>query len=480
MQLPAFLRRKTAVEKLKDAVAIGARNVVANYDAGSVGRRTKHWKAPATDAAAAVKAGGLRLIYVSRDFIRNNWIANRAQQVVAANIVGRGIKFSAKAATPEIKQEVEDLAARHLGSSDIDATGVNDIFGLQELATKSMFSDGGVLVRRRWRTGAYGRGLALPFQIELIEIDHLDRTLTGYGGNVVIDGVELSPTGAPVAYHILPEHPGSSAWRLRRPESVRVPAIDIIYLRRIDRVGQIHGVPWLAPVMLKMSELAEYQEAEIVKQRMAAMLTAIVTHESEEPAATGSVLGYLEAGAVAELGPGHSVTFSNPPRVESYDVFQKAALRAIAAGIGITAESLSVDLEGVNYSSGRMGRLDMDANVASWQSRVLIGQFCTGVARWFREAVATAPDHAALARGEWSLLWTPPRRPLVDPSKEITAAIAEIDAGLTSRQRKQRELGYDPDEIRREREEDAARDPAPLPPPAPSLAEPQNNEDSDP
>ena len=49
--------------------------------------------------------------------------------------------------------------------------------------------------------------------------------------------------------------------------------------------------------------------------------------------------------------------------------------------------------------------------------------------------------------------WTPPRRPLIDPSKEISAAVSEIEAGLTSRQRKQREMGYDPDEIARERAE---------------------------
>lgn len=59
-----------------------------------------------------------------------------------------------------------------------------------------------------------------------------------------------------------------------------------------------------------------------------------------------------------------------------------------------------------------------------------------------------------------SIGWTAPRRPLIDPSKEIKAAKDEVDAGFTSRQRKQRELGYDPDTIAEERREDAARDAA--------------------
>jgi capsid protein len=64
--------------------------------------------------------------------------------------------------------------------------------------------------------------------------------------------------------------------------------------------------------------------------------------------------------------------------------------------------------------------------------------------------------------------WTPPRRPLIDPEGEISAAITQIDAGLTSRQRVQRTLGYDPDVIREERGEDIDEDKAAgLPPPAP-------------
>jgi capsid protein len=46
---------------------------------------------------------------------------------------------------------------------------------------------------------------------------------------------------------------------------------------------------------------------------------------------------------------------------------------------------------------------------------------------------------------------------MIDPAKEIGAAVDEIEAGLTSLQRKQRELGYDPDVIAREREEDGQR-----------------------
>jgi capsid protein len=46
--------------------------------------------------------------------------------------------------------------------------------------------------------------------------------------------------------------------------------------------------------------------------------------------------------------------------------------------------------------------------------------------------------------------WTPPRRPLVDPGREIQPAIAAVRATLTSPQEAIRELGYDPETVLRE------------------------------
>ncbi|MGY6695371.1 MAG: hypothetical protein ACXIUW_04985 [Roseinatronobacter sp.] len=63
-----------------------------------------------------------------------------------------------------------------------------------------------------------------------------------------------------------------------------------------------------------------------------------------------------------------------------------------------------------------------------------------------------------LPREAFEMEWTPPKRALIDPNKEVRAVIEQIDAGLTSRQRAQRELGYDPDTIRQEIAEDMQED----------------------
>lgn len=223
-------------------------------------------------------------------------------------------------------------------------------------------------------------------------------------------------------------------------------------------VAQSRGVSWLAPMILPMGELADYQEAQILKQRMAALVAGVIT--SQEDAVGGKDGGAakgledLEPGALVTAPPGSTVTFTNPPRVEAYAEFMREGLSSIAMAGGITYESLSGNLSGVNFSSGRMGRMEMDRNVEAWQEMLMIAQFCRGVERWCREAWSLQP---VLPSEVLALDWTAPRRALIDPGKEIDAAITEIDAGLQSRQGVIRLLGRNPDRVRAERIADAEK-----------------------
>ena len=50
--------------------------------------------------------------------------------------------------------------------------------------------------------------------------------------------------------------------------------------------------------------------------------------------------------------------------------------------------------------------------------------------------------------------WTPPRRELIDPDKEIGATIKAVRSGLMSLSEAIREYGYDPEEVLREIQQD--------------------------
>ena len=475
---------------LARAAARAQTQVLMNYDGATKGRRAYGWKAPGTSADAAAYGSRERLRQLSRDMVRNRPYAARARDVIVANVVGEGLQPNIRSDSENAKATAQDLLERHLLTNSIDAMGEYDVLEMQQICMAAVFTDGEVLLRRRLRSPVLDRHLPLGYQVELLEVDCLDVTVQSWGENLVVEGVEYGPTGAIEAYHLFNEHPGAVRNR-RALQSTRVHWSDVIHIRRFDRPGQLRGVPWLAPVMMTLGELSDYQEAQVLKQKMSALLALAIKYAggSARPAKAGAGLEELAPGAIVELPEGAEPFVVQPPTVDGYDEFMGRGLRTIAAGLGITYEAFTADLRGVNFSGGRMGRNDMDRLVRMWQRGLMIMQFGVGMERWFREGLALA-GHAGLP---FRMDWTPPRRILIDPTKEIPAMVDEIEAGLASRQGVQRELGRDPDRIRAERKQDDEQDaaagleapakrkgaPAADPPEGAPLSDPDQDEDAD-
>ncbi len=448
---------------------------VMNYDAASRGRRTYGWKAPSTAADAAGYGGArIQLRQLARDMVRNRALAMRAREVIVGAVVGSGImpSINAPGVSQKRKDQIAAVISQHLLSKDIDALGENTMAMLQEIVLAAVITDGEVLVRRRYRDIRYSPELVLPFQVELLEADYLNDSVTSWGHNMVFEGVEYGPTGAIEAYHLWADHPGATR-RFRPMTSSRISARDIIHVRRTDRPGQTRGISWFAPVMMTLGEISDYQEAQILKQRMAALLAGVVTTEEDGTAPNLAAIEELAPGALVRLPAGNTVNWTNPPTVEGYGEFIGEAVGMVAVGMGITRESLSGNLKGVNYSSGRMGHMVQDRNVQRWQQNLMIEQFCCGIEAWVLQSWALLPN---LPQVEFTLDWTAPRRPLIDPTKEIPAFIDAVDAGMTSMQRVQREQGLDPEVIRKERVQDIELDfAAKLPVRLPAAKPPQIN-----
>lgn len=288
----------------------------------------------------------------------------------------------------------------------------------------------------------------------MLEAEYLDDNKTGPlpGGNTVIQGVEFDQIGRRVAYWLFDQHPNGLTI-LRNPQSRRIDAKDIIHLYRVDRPGQVRGVPWLAPVIVPLNDFAEFKDAQLVRQKIAACHAGFI-HDpdfdgDDAPQPQGGdgererEIDELGPGMIETLPPGKTITFSDPPSLGDFGPYSDATGRDIAVGVGITFESLTGNLSNVNFTSGRMGRIDMDANVEAWRWLTVIPKLCVRIAEWFAEAAVVETS----SREPFAIGWTPPRRPLVDPTKEIPAMIKEVRAGFTSRRRKIREMGYDPEEI---------------------------------
>lgn len=442
----------TALRRMQSRLALSF--VTARYDAATSGPRGSSWKKTAGDANATGSQRGV-LASVARDMVRNTAFATRAQTVIANNVVGDGILPKVVGLSKRRSERMLSVIERHLDTTDIDADGRSNLYGLQQLAMKCIVESGEVLIRRRRRERK--DGFALPFQIQVLEPDYLSTQSDGVlpGDHVVRDGIEYDGIGRRVAYHLYADHPGANGYWLRGGKQAvrRIPASEIIHVYRQDRPGQQRGVTWFAPVALLLQDHHDYMDAQVMRQKIAALFAGFVTSADGEPTKPNEDrFATMSPGRLEFLQPGEDIAFTSPPAAEGFDEFNRVNLRAVSAGMGITYEALTGDLAEANFSASRMGRMEMDRNVSGWQWLLMIPQFCDPFARWFAEAWVL--QEGALPEG-FRLGWVPPHRMLIDPAREIPAMVTAIRAGLASRSGTVRRLGEDPERLEAEIKLDA-------------------------
>ena len=444
-RLVGLISPATEVRRLRarEAVDLARRS----YEGASVSRRTGGWiTAPTSqNEAARGRLGTLR--NRSRDLVRNNAWALRAAELYEDEVVGTGITPKFEADDSKTAKELEAIWKEWAETTQIDADGRLTVYGLQALAVRTIFESGEVLLRRRWRRPA--DRLAIPLQIELLEPDHLDDS-KDYGrlenGARIQAGIQLSPIGKREGYWLFQDHPGDS-FSLRAFESRLVPESEVLHAYRVTRSKQLRGIPALAAVVIAIRDLDEYRDSQVVKQKIAACLAALIQDNAElgEPK-TGAgpvplLPEFLEPGALIPLPPGKTVAMVQPPTVAEYGEFTKAQLRYLSSGLGVTYEALSGDWSDVNFSSGRLGHLQAGRGIDRWRWTVVVSQILDPLVRWVVEAAVIS---GRIRDGRWSVRWTPPHRAIWDPKTEVPAARDKIRAGMTSLSEVLREQGQDP------------------------------------
>ena len=427
----------------------------ADYEASAATRRTTGWSPVTSDINTLVFQNGDVLRSRSRDMVRRNPWATNALDAFVANSIGTGIKPHSLHPDAALREQIQALWLRW--TDEADASGLTDFYGLQSVACRSVMEAGECLIRLRPRL--VKDGLSVPLQLQLLEAEHLPTSETRLleNGNYIRAGIEFNQIGKRIAYHLYRQHPGDALNPMASTELVKVPAESVLHLFRPIRPGQLRGQPWLTQVLIKLYELDQYDDAELVRKKTAAMFAGFVTKNAPEdpilnegaPDASGNALAGLEPGTMQVLLPGEDVKFSTPADVgATYETFMRIQLRSIAAGMGITYEQLTGDLTGVNYSSIRAGLLEFRRRCEQFQHQVMVFQMCRPIWQaWIRAAVLSG----ALPNGDLaaydSVKWIPPGFAWVDPLKDIKAQVMAVRAGFKSRGEVVSEQGYDAEAI---------------------------------
>lgn len=399
-----------------------------------------HNPARATDAARGTARARAAALYM------NAAPARRIVEAWTSALVGRG--WQARSGMPD-----RSTAGR------LNATFEALANPLLPLVARCLVRDGEAFVHIC--TGDDG---IAPVVLDPAQVDAaLSRPLDD--GARIEQGIELDRDGRVIAYHVLRDLPGA-VWT--SAETLRIPAADMLHV--FDRLfpGQVRGLSWLAPVLLKLSDRDALSDALLMQAKVGALMTGFLRDPeggtagfAGEGGAAGALEVTLEPGAMRILPPGADVTFSPQPQgLRDAVAFLAATDREIAAGSGLTYEQLTGDLGAANYSSARVGLLDFRRRAEALQRHLIEGQFLRPLwRRWIdvQTLAGLIPADPLSQADHRAVRFIGPGFDWIDPESQVAAEVLAMQNGLKSREEIVAARGRDLDELDAEIARDGAR-----------------------
>ena len=429
--------------------AASTRPKAALHEGASSGRRLSMWSPTSQDINAIHAGSGGELTRRSRQQGRENPYGISAKASFAAHLIGTGITPSSKIKSLSKRQALNDLWDEWVEEADAD--GAQDFYGLQATIANELFVAGECFVRIRRRRTA--DNMSVPIQLQLLAAEHLDRSYTTImsNGRRVVNGIEMDRLGRRRAYHMWRQHPGSQM--KDDQQRIAVPADQILHIFLPQEPGQLRGMPIMAGGLVRMYNLDLYDDAELERKKVAALVSAWVTRSDESQAplpgmdaaedASGATDGTSDGvmdyqwspGGVHVLPPGEEFNIADPADVGgSYEAFQYRQLLAIASSLGIPYAQMTGDVEKANYSNTRAAMLEQRRRVTQMQRLYIIPQLCKPVWRiWTEAAVLSGALRGNLNEMQRKVKWIPPRWDWVDPLKDWKAEEIAVNNGFKTR-----------------------------------------------
>lgn len=465
----AYVSPKLALRRVQERGVLalaGGYNGAAYHRPGLAG-----WIPRSSDAETDINGDLPSLRARSRDLARNSPLAGGAISTTVTNVVGTGLSLQPApdaAALGLAAAETQQWADHTLREWSMwadtpacDVTRTQTFYGLQSLLFRSALDSGDVFASLP-NVPRHGQPYAIALQV--IEADRVCNPGFANDTSDISAGIEFDAYGAPIAYHICRSHPGSLI-RRKTCEWDRIDAFGptgrrhIIHLFDRRRPGQTRGVPLLASVIEPLKQLQRYTDAELQAAVVSGMFAIFVKMDPEafqemfdqegKSAYLKSAMGWdgtvngssLEGpGKAVNLLPGESLDTTNPGRPNSeFDPFCQAIMRQIGVALELPFEVLIKHFT-ASYSAARAALLD------AWRyfrgrRDWLATNLCQPIySTWLEEAVAIGRIQApgffadpAIRRAWCCATWIGDGPGSIDPHREVTAAAARIELGISTR-----------------------------------------------
>lgn len=428
-------------------------------------------------------ADGPMLTARARKAVMDNPRAASGVAGFVSEVIGSGIRPHSKHSNPDTRRKIEkefslwvpqSSAARRIGPGG-KPDSLQDFFTQQQLVCRNTIEAGEAFARFRYRTAAdlSPSGLRVPLQIDLIEPEQLAFwRMSGEMAlptNLIRAGIEFNQIHERVAYHFYRQHPGDSSIWPNAYEVVRVPSDSVLHVMEFIRGNQIRGITSLAPILTSLTDLDDFSDATRLAQKLGAFLFAwkktlapddsgfqsSTTAGITDTAPQGAAYVESQPGTVTMLDANLNEEFdfySHPGVANTYEVFMRGELQAIATAMRVTYDMLTGDMNQVNYSSARVRLIAERRQWKQFQKSVIEHQFCRPVWRAWLDAAALggvidAKDYRNNPEEYLNVEWLPEPWAWVDPVKDVTSVRMQIESCLTSREAVVAGLGQDVEEL---------------------------------
>lgn len=260
-----------------------------------------------------------------------------------------------------------------------DLRGTRSYFTHRLLRLIGAVCDGDLFIRhiRDPKINEYG------YSLQIINAQWCDRFLnvTLPNGNVIRMGIEYEMTawglGKVVAYYFIKRMPTDWQYSMAGLFSggspaefhQRINANEIIHYARPVNAESTRPAPWVASTIPKGRQLDQTELAHVIAAREAACKVGFLYSDVVpldgitgpiDPATGLPSANKLAPGETGALPPGVKYMERDPKFPNSnFEEFRKGMVRSISAGMpAADYNTLANDLENINFSAGRLGRLD--------------------------------------------------------------------------------------------------------------------------
>lgn len=402
---------------------VARRSIAGKYDAAVTNEEnTRHWAN--ADSLSAVAANSPQVRRKLRERARyerdSNSYASGIVETVANDTIGTG---------PRLQLHTDDAALNDALASDFEAwTAAVGLAEKLRTFREARTVDGESFIRLidnpRLRT-------PVKLDLQLIEADQVMTPWISPLDPMAVDGIRFDRAGNPIEYHVLPYHPGDSAWFGGYGDFEAVSALNIIHWFKARRPGQRRGVSELTPALPLFALLRRYTLASLTAAETAAMLAALIKTTMEPNDDTSPVTTFdtqvIERGMMMALPEGYDVTQLKAEQpTTTYPQFKAEILREIARCLSVPFIVAAGDASGANYSSGRLDYQVYDRSIGVDQyfletavlDRILVAWLAE--ARLVDRSIPLALDEMPPHQWYWD------GRAYINPSDEADAATTRL------------------------------------------------------